>query len=121
MSEFNLGNIDNALTAISFFSPYIVITFFTFLSLYFGSLQGLIYLSFTLFSIFVRTMIYWMYFQNGTTKIKEEQEKKKRKHLLFIRILWFASSCISECLGIFSYFGIYFVSYSFIDFNCFKE
>jgi hypothetical protein len=53
--QFKLNNI---FTILSFFSPYVLITFFTLMSFYFGSYQGLMYLGFTVFSLSIRWAIY---------------------------------------------------------------
>jgi hypothetical protein len=49
---------NNIFTILSFFSPYVLITFFTLMSFYFGSYQGLVYLGFTIFSLLIRWVIY---------------------------------------------------------------
>jgi hypothetical protein len=58
MPIYDLRKFDNALAIVAFFSPYIVMTFFTLLSLYYGSFQGFMYLAYTIFSLLVRRGIY---------------------------------------------------------------
>ena len=62
---------NNITTILSFFSPYILITFFTMLSFYFGTYQGIMYFGFTLFSIGIRYLIY-KYNTNNDTENKSE-------------------------------------------------
>lgn len=58
MPFYELQKLDNALAIVAFFSPYIVMSFFTLLSLYYGSFQGLVYLACTIISLLVRKGIY---------------------------------------------------------------
>lgn len=64
-------NLNNIMTLLSFFSPYVIVTFFTMLSFYFGSFQGLMYLGFTIFSLVIRLFIYKWKLNKDTPKQKK--------------------------------------------------
>lgn len=70
-TPFKFMDIQNMLLVFSFFSPFIVIFFFTFIGMYFSELTGFIFLASILISLLFR---YGIYNNNLTKTLKEDTQ-----------------------------------------------